>query len=65
MPDDGEKRDAVLRRMFAASKPSAPELARYEEFKQREREVLKAGELPEDLVAALKAARCDGEPTDG
>jgi hypothetical protein len=38
---------------------SAPELARYERLKEREREVFKAGELPDDLVAALEAARYD------
>jgi hypothetical protein len=35
---------------------SAPELAHYERLKALEPEVFKAGELPDDLVAAIEAA---------
>lgn len=35
---------------------SAPELEHYRRLKRREREVFRAGELPDDLVAAIEAA---------
>ena len=34
---------------------SPAELDRYEQMKSREREVLKVGELPDDLIAAIEA----------
>lgn len=35
---------------------SAEELAHYQRLKARERQVLKVGELPDDLIAAIEAA---------
>lgn len=41
---------------------SAAELARYRRLLKREREVLMAGALPDDVVAALTEARYDADP---
>lgn len=42
---------------------SAGELARYRRLLKREREVLLAGQLPDDVVAALEAASYGADPT--
>lgn len=41
---------------------SASELAHYEKLKARERQVLRVGELPDDVVADLEAAEYGAEP---
>jgi hypothetical protein len=41
---------------------SASELARYEQLKAREREVLVVGELDDELVAMIEAAEYGAEP---
>ena len=41
---------------------SASEAAHYERLKQRERQVLVVGELPEDVVAAIESAEYGVEP---
>lgn len=41
---------------------SARELANYERLKAREREVLRVGELSDDIIASLRAAEYGREP---
>lgn len=41
---------------------SATELEHFERLKQREREILKIGELDDETLAAIKAAEYDVEP---
>lgn len=41
---------------------SARELARYEQLKRREAEVLRVGELPPDVVADIEAAEYGSSP---
>lgn len=41
---------------------SASELANYEKLKARERQVLRVGELPDDVIADIEAAGYAAEP---
>ena len=41
---------------------SAGELANYEKLKARERQILRVGDLPDDVIADLEAAAYDTEP---
>ncbi|HXV01272.1 MAG TPA: hypothetical protein VG166_12320 [Caulobacteraceae bacterium] len=41
---------------------SAPELARYERLKAREREVLRVGDLPDDVLEAIESAEYGSAP---
>ena len=41
---------------------SANELVNYEKLKARERQVLRVGDLPDDVIVDLEAAEYDAEP---